>query len=151
MKKLLSGIFASLFCLSLVSCGGKAETPFDPAADAQTLLASNAFSESLTEIDPDIVCTLYGIDPDTVSSFAAYGSTGATAEELAIFSLTDADAAETALTALQYRVDDRIEELTNYLPDEITKLENAVLQIRGSSVLLVIAADYDPIYAFLEQ
>ena len=42
------------------------------------------------------------------------------------------------------------EALASYLPNEITKLQSAVTEARGSSVLLVIAADYGPVDTFLE-
>ena len=150
MKKILSGLLAAVLCLSLAACGGKEETPFDPAADAKTLLDSGAFTDGLEEIDRDIACTLYGIDETTVSDCAVYGSTGATAEELTIFTFSNHDDAGTALTALQNRVADRKEALAGYQPDEVTKLEGAVTQARGNSVLLVIAADYTPVETFLK-
>lgn len=150
MKRLLTGITTLALCLSLTACGGKDAAPFDPAADAEALLASGAFSEALTQIDQDTACLLYGLEADTVTGCAVYGSTGATAEELAIFTLTDEDAAKTALAALQTRVEDRKEALATYLPNELTKLDGAVAQQRGASVLLAIAADYAPVTAFLE-
>ena len=47
-------------------------------------------------------------------------------------------------------MEDRTEALASYLPNEITKLQSAVTEARGSSVLLVIAADYGPVDTFLE-
>ncbi len=149
MKKFLSGILLLTLCLSLTACGQGDRQPFDPAEDADTLLATTAFSEALESIDQDTACALYGIDPNTVSSCAVYGSTGATAEELAIFALTDADAAKAAATALGYRVEDRKEELEDYLPNEMDKLDHAVIDTVGNTVLLVIAADYGPVDDFL--
>ncbi|MEA4955214.1 MAG: hypothetical protein VB096_06840 [Pseudoflavonifractor sp.] len=70
MKKILSGLLAAALCLSLAACSSKEETPFDPAADAKTLLDSGAFTDRLEEIDRDIACTLYGIDEKTVSDCA---------------------------------------------------------------------------------
>lgn len=149
MKKYLPVIISSTLCLLLTACGGQEATPFDPAADAQTLLSSGAFSETLTEIDSATACGLYGIEASTISSCAVYGSTGTTAEELAIFLCTDEDAAATAAQQLNYRVEDRKEELANYLPDELPKLDDAIVETRGTSVLLVVAADYGPVDAFL--
>lgn len=146
-------MLSAALCLSLTACGGESSTPaeiFDPAADVQTLLDSGAFSETLTEIDQETACLLYGIDEATVTGSAVYGSTGATAEEVAIFTFGSEEDTAAAGTALQYRVEDRIEGLADYLPNEIPKLEKAVLEVRGSSVLLVIAADYAPVDAFLK-
>lgn len=151
MKKILSVIVSVGLCLSLCACGGekKAEVPFDPAADAKTLLESGCFSEELTEIPAEIACSTYGIDPANVTSSAFYGSTGTTAEELAILVLKDADSAKAALTALGYRVEDRTESMKSYIPTEVPKLEKAVTASRGNSVLLVVANDYGPVNTFL--
>ena len=81
------------------------------------------------------------------------GNTGVSLEELAIFTLTDGEAAEAALTALEYRVEDQKEsaaDYAGYLQNELPKLEGAVTRQRGNSVLLVIAADYGPVNDFLE-
>ncbi len=150
MKNILAGFLTAVFCLSLTACGGKEVKDFDPAADAQTLLSSSAFTETLEEIDRDTACSLYGIDSATVTGSAVYGSTGATAEELALFTFEDSDGAEAAATALGYRIEDRKEELADYLPDEISKLDEAVVETRGNSVLFVVAADYAPVDQLLE-
>ncbi len=153
MKRFLSGLWAAALGLTLCACGGgKAPQPFDPAADTQTLLSTTGlFSEALTGVDKPTACMLYGIDEDLVTDCAVYASTGATAEELAIFSLASEEDAQTVATALGYRVEDRIEGLRDYLPDEISKLENAVIKTQGASVLLVVAADYAGLADFLGE
>lgn len=151
MKRILLVFTALLLCLSLTACaGGEAPAePFDPAADGEALLGlEGAFTSSLTAIDVDVACALYGIDRDTVTSAAVYGATDS-AEELAVFAFTDESAAEDGAAALRGRVEDRREELADYLPGEIPKLDKAVVETRGSSALLVIAADYGPVDTFL--
>lgn len=151
MRRISALAAAAALCLTLSGCGG--DTPsaaFDPAADAQTLLdAPGVFSGAMTEIGADTACALYGIDPATVDACAVYAST-AGAEELAVFTFTDTDAAQAAAKQLGYRVEDRTDELRDYMPDELTKLDHAVVETRGASALLVIAADYTPVTAFLE-
>lgn len=150
MKKLL---FAALsLTLVLAACGGKGGegAAFSPD-DAKALLDSGAFSEALESIDRETACALYGIDEATVTGAAVYGSTGTTAEELAIFTLQDEEAAKAALTALGYRVEDRKEAMADYIPGEVVKLDKAVLEQRGTSVLLVIANDYAPVEERLKK
>ncbi len=144
MKKFPSVIISALLVLSLAACGGgQGEVkPFDPDADAKTLLeAQGVFSASMTAIDTEVACALYGIDETTVTGCAAYGATATSAEELAIFTFDSEDSAQAALKQLGYRIEDRTEELRDYLPDELPKLEGAVTQQRGASVLLLIAQD----------
>ena len=144
MKKILSGFLAAVLCLSLTACGGdKKEAALVPADTAKALMDGGAFSESLTEIDKATACTLYGIDEATVTDSAVYGSTGATAEEVAVFTFDNSDDATAALTALETRVTDRKDALKDYQPAEITKLDGAITEARGNSVLLVVASDYD--------
>lgn len=151
MRKFLCMTCSAALCLSLAACGGDKPAPvFEPEADAKALLAAEGvFSGTLTAIEQDVACALYGIDESTVTESAIYGST-VSAEELAIFTFSDETAAQTAGELLGYRVEDRQEELENYLPEELPKLDKAVVEVRGASALLVIAADYGPVETFLE-
>jgi len=149
MKRIILSVCTLGLCLALSACGGKPQAPFAPGDDGQTLLESGAFSEPLVEIDRDVACILYGIDQDTVSACAVYGSTGATAEELAIFTLQDSGGAEAALKALEQRVEDRRDEMEDYIPGELPKLDKAVVERREDSVLMVVASDYGPVEDFL--
>jgi len=159
MKKILSVILAGTLALSLTACGGgeKGESgkAFDPEADSQTLLDSGAFSGEPEEVDQATACALYGIDEATVESCKVYvGNVGVSLEELAVFTLSDEDAAETALTCLEYRVEDQKEAAAGYagfLQEELDKLDGAVVRRRDNSVLLVIAADYAPVETFLGE
>ena len=149
MKKFLCVLCSAAMCLSLAACG-KEKTEFSPAKDAAALHnTAGVFATALTQIDQATACALYGIDEATVTASAVFGSTSS-AEELAIFTLDSDEAAQAAQTALQYRVEDRLEELEDYMPGEMDKLKDAVIEKRGSSVLLVIAADYSPVSGFLE-
>ena len=144
-------LLTAALLLTLAACGGKSAAPFDPASDAQTLLTtSGVFGDSLEAVDQATACALYGIDEGSVTACAVYMANATSAEELAIFTLSDETAAQTAAKQLGYRVEDRVEELTGYLPTEIPKLEKAVVEARGNSVLLLIAANYDAAKPVLE-
>lgn len=155
MKKALSLLLLLSLFITLFSCGSKEPAPFDPERDAKTLLETEGvFSGELEEIDRSTACAVYGIEESTVTGAKVYmGNTGVSLEEVAIFTLTDDDAAQAALTALNYRIQDQREAAAGYaqfLQDELSKLDGALTQLRGSSVLLVVAADYGPVNAFLE-
>lgn len=152
MKKLLSVFLLTGLLLSLAACGGKeADPPRDfTTADAQTLLDSGAFSEPLEEIDLEIACSLYSLDQGKVTGAAVYGSTGATAEELAVFIFSDTDAATAAKANFETRITDRTEAMADYLPGEVPKLEKAVLEVRGATLLFVVANDYAPVEELLK-
>lgn len=152
MKKFLSVFLSGILVLSLAACGEKAPAAFDPARDAQALMdEAGIFVETLEAIDQTTACALYGIDESTVTASAVYMANATSAEEVAIFTLADEEATQAAAKQLGYRVDDRIDELTGYLPAEVPKLETAVVETRGNSVLLLVCSDYDGAKKVLEK
>lgn len=135
---------AVALCLLLGGCTQTASARPFQAGDAQTLLDSGAFSEPMEVMDQDLVCgTLYQIDAATVTECAVYTTLTAGAEELAVLVLQDETAAQEALTALEQRVADQKAALENYQPDEVGKLDNAILERRENTVLLLVPADAD--------
>lgn len=150
MKRLL--LPALMLCLCLTACGGGQEG-YDPETTAQALLDSGAFSQVLDTVDTETACdALYGgLDADTVEDGVVYASLSAGAEELAVLRLTDEDSAKTALAALEDRVAFQTEALRDYQPGEVGKLDSAIVEQKGNTVLLVVAADYDEAQAALDS
>lgn len=152
MKKFLSVFISGVLLLALSACGEKAPAAFDPAADVNALLDTpGVFGEALESVDQSTACALYGIDESTVTGSAVYMANATSAEEVAVFTLSGEDATQAAAKQLGYRVEDRIEELTTYLPNEVPKLEKAIVETRGNSVLLLICSDYDAAQKVLEK
>ncbi len=149
MKKFILCLLSAALVLSLAACGGKEseQAAFDPD-DAQSLLDSGAFSEALTEVEVEVACGRYGVDPDTVTGGAAYASSGLTAEELALFTFDTPQHAEDAGEAMKLWLKDQTEAMADYLPKEVSKLNDGVIEVRGNSVLLAVANDYGPIQTF---
>ncbi|MCI8478696.1 MAG: DUF4358 domain-containing protein [Oscillospiraceae bacterium] len=150
IKQLLP--FALAFALLLSACGGDTkEKEYDPAATAAALQESTAFSDALEALDKDVAAILYGLEEGTVQDCAVYTSLSAGAEEIAVLVLSDTDATSAALTALKNRVEDQKTALKDYQPAEVSKLDHAIIQQRGNSVLLVVAADPDAAQAVLDK
>lgn len=149
LVRLLPGVLA--LCLCLTACGGgDSAQGYDPAATAQALLDSAAFSDSLDSLDKDTAAVLYGIDASTITDCAVYTSLSMGAEEIAVLTLTDEAAAQTAKTALDKRVSDQITALESYMPDEVDKLNHAIVEQKGNSALLVVAADANAAQSVLD-
>lgn len=141
---------AAALCLLLSACGEKAAQTYDPAATAGALMESEAFSDALEALDKDVVAAYYGLDEGTLSDCAVYTSLTAGAEEIAVLTLSSEDAAKTALEALRGHVEDQKAALKDYQPGEVSKLDGAILDQRGSSALLVVAADKEAAQAVLD-
>lgn len=146
MKKILHMALALSLALALAACGGKEEKY--TTGDVQAMVDAGAFSEELEELDGDTAFLLYkladyGLDEGDVKKCAVLRSAGATCEEGAVLVFTSGDKAETAEAALKDYVQSQIDANTDYRPEEIPKLENAYIDRRGESLLLVVASDLD--------
>ena len=136
MRRMLLPLLALCLCLS--ACGGGEEQAagYDPAATAQALVDAGVFTQAVDTLDLETACTaLYGgLDPETVEEGVVYASLTAGAEELAVLKLNSQSAAEAALAALENRVAEQKEALEG-------KLDQAIVERRGNTVLLLVAGD----------
>ena len=69
------------------------------------------------------------------------GGSGATAESLAVFEASDADAAQRIVDTLQTFTDSWIKGYSDYKPEEVPKLESALLEQDGVYVVFCVTAD----------
>jgi len=151
MKKLL--VLALALTLVLTACGGEENDapPLYNAADVTAIDGMGAFDADLDDmegLDADIAFMLYkledaGLEQEDLKSCSGRRSAGATCEEAAVLVFTDSDKAEIAVDALKDYIQRQIDENMDYRPAEIPKLENAWIDRRGESVLLVVANDID--------
>ena len=161
MKKYIIMLLAGLMALSLTACGQTERTPESrrfELSDPQMLAEAGVFSEELEELDADTAFALYlladcGLTLEDLTAAAVLRSAGATCEEMAVlyFDVDDWDEkVEKAAQALEDYVQRQIASNVNYRPDEIPKLENALVEARGNRVVMVIANDVEKAKELLE-
>lgn len=75
----------------------------------------------------------------------------ATPEMIVVLSAIDADALASATEALEAYRAATLEEYRDYRPDEIPKLENAVLRAKGLKVALIVSKDAQAAAKSLEE
>lgn len=153
MKQILTRLIPAVLvlCLTLTACGKEESgAGYDPAATAQALLDSGAFTDTLETTDKDTVAILYGVEADSIVDCACYTSLSAGAEEIAVLTMKDADSAKAAMAGMETRVADQKAALESYQPDEVSKLDKAILTQSGNTVVLVVAADADKAQSTLD-
>ena len=65
--------------------------------------------------------------------------------------LKDDAAVSAAKEAVQKRIDDQTSNYEGYRPDELFRLENAVIEVRGSYLLFSISPDNDTVTKLFED
>lgn len=142
MKKKLVLLFAALLAVSLMGCSSN--SPKSSAGytveDAQVLLDAGVFNGEMGKIELGTVAMLYDIDRDTIKDGVSYlaSDTSVSADELTILILTDEEAAKTAETACEKRLDSQLNTAKNYTPAAVPRLEGAVIRRQGNTVLLAV-------------
>ena len=143
MKRILPLLAALLAALLLTACSAGGEKKPLPAAEdlAKTMLDSGVFADALEAADPDIAAYLYGLAETDGVELHSWLSTGATAEEFSLFVCADDAALKTVRESVDARLEFQKRTFADYAPDEVPKLEGALVRVRDNTLALCVAAD----------
>ena len=126
------------FCLFAGCASG---TAVDVKTLAQQIANDVSFDEPLTELDPESAERVFRVEADEVAAVGAWVGSGATVDEVCVWDANDNDDAEDIEEVLAARVASRTEDYQDYKPDEVPKLEQAVLVRNGKYVALCVGPD----------
>ncbi|MCR4614754.1 MAG: DUF4358 domain-containing protein [Clostridiales bacterium] len=145
MKKIISVVLLILVCLSVFSCCGKETKDDDEILDltvlAESLRTEIEYTYPMESVEKEVALDSYFVDANDVASVVMYSSGSASAEEVAAFTATSAEAAERICDAAKQRIADQIELYTDYVPEEIPKLNNAIVYQKGLYVVVSVSPD----------
>lgn len=119
---------------------------------ADELLAGGEYSETLQELSKEVaLARLYSIDADKIEDAAFYTNSQATAEEIAVIKVKSEADVTLVKDSFNTRIADQKEACVDYLPDEMPKLENAIVYSNGCYVILSISVDSTKIDAIISD
>ena len=149
-KRIMTVLLSALLLLS--GCGGGGEKSAYTAEDVTALLDAGAFSGEMEQVDGSVAAGLFGLDASTVEEITCYMAinSSVSADEVAVFVLADEEAAQAAESACQAHVESRIESSAQSCPDQVPKLEDAVIRRLGNTVLLAVG-ETEPLAKALED
>ena len=143
-------IFVAIIVIIVIIIGTKVifidknkNVKIDISKLAAELLDSQIFEDNLDEIDKETVIKRYGFNSEIIKNIKAYIGTGATSEEILIIELSDKNGIEEIEKNIEMKIEERKNDFQNYLPQEIFKLENYVLENKGNYIILCISNNYD--------
>ena len=127
----------------LSGCGKEAAAEVDVSTVADAVKGGITFQDELKEIDGSILENFYPtVDQSMLKGFKLYkSSSGATAEEIAVFEAKDADGVKALEAAVATRLEDLTLQFEDYIPAEMKKIQDAVRGTYGNVVVLVVAED----------
>ena len=141
--KVMSVVCVLALLLTLTACGGSDSQPQRSAAEiADAIYSTQTFQDTLNAIDSDMLGDYYRIDAADLTDSKVYVSGSfSTAEEIAVFQASSSDAVENIKKAIDTRLEDLKLAFENYVPGEMTKINDPVLITKGTTVVLVLADD----------
>lgn len=153
MKKKILLLFTILLSLSIVlsACEGnqgkdsQVNQKLQDASSAEIgdyLLRTLKFEDTLTKVDKDLMKDLYLVGAKDFEDGSLYVPTY-TSEEIAVIKLKEANAKE--LDSYKKIFSDRVELQKSafgvYRPEEVTKLDEALIYCEGNTAILVVSND----------
>lgn len=146
-KSMLVILCVVLLTAALAACSSQPDPspspaePVVPAAAAKTMCEKVAFADLMSEADAATVRRIFALDAAAVPDAAGYLSTGATAEELFVFSCADESGVGTVKKAVETRLGSQREGYADYGPAEVPKIDAAVVETRGLVVFVCVCDD----------
>ena len=134
------GAFTVLMLLGLCACGGKT-VDLDTQALADELQKSVAFDSTMQAASAEELGYYFEIPENT--DICGYMSNGATAEEIIVARCADASAAQALETGISAYLQDQTAEMEKYMPEEVARLNGAILERNENCVVLCVTSDAD--------
>lgn len=141
---------AVITAMVLLQAGcGRSVKEIDAAALAQSLTNEVSFDDEMENVDDDTI-SMYIDVPENIESVMYMGS-GETAEEVAVFTAEDENAAGEMLENVKSHLDDQIASFKAYKAEEVKRVEEAVLEQKGKYVILCVSADSSKAKELIEE
>lgn len=134
----LTAVLAAL-ALFAAGCGSNAAKEIDAQALADSLATGTTYDDELQKMENELVDVYFDMEED-VTAFLYMGS-GSTAEEAAVFEAPDEESAKKQLEHVKAYLADQSESFRDYIPEEVKRVEDAVVEQRGKYVILCVSAD----------
>lgn len=129
---------ALIALLVLLVCGCGKKEMIEISELSSTLAESVSFSEQLTEIDASNIEKRYALNSKDYTEITAFVGTLSTCDEYVIVKTENPEAITEKFNKY---IEKKREEYKVYRPDEVYKLDSAVIETHNKSVVMIITAD----------
>lgn len=143
LKKIICLLLAVVMVLSMTACGKdkKEETKeYDGNALMQALLNQVKFDDAMSSVGD--FATLYFPEVPSTATISMYTGSGYYADEVVLITMKSAEDLETVMASVDKHIEQMTAQFKNYIPEEVAKIDNAVIWQGGSHVIVCISSDY---------
>lgn len=149
-KRIISILAAALAILMVAGCSPKKS--LDAENFITEVMANVSYDDELIKVPEKTAETLYNLSFAGLESYTLYASaTSATANELMVMKVKDSAAEAKAKEAIETRKKDLIVLYESYRPEEIKRLDNALLTTEGGHVIFSVSNDNAKVEEYLKS
>ena len=138
-------IFATLIVCTIVRKNVNSDIQININELADRIVSSSSFEDELAKIDNELAINLYNFEQETIEEIVAYQGSGASSEEILILKVKDANDLNNETEKIEARLKEREETFASYLPKEVSKIQNHILEQKGNYIILCICNDYNTV------
>lgn len=145
MKKLIALMMTLVMTLSLAACSqsGNSGKTADLPKVLETMKSEVGFSDVI-ELDEGGLKTNYGIEAEDVKQFAALvDASGIKCEEVVLIEATDADAAKRVKEQLDKRLESKLAQNKDYLPEQYAIIKKCSVEQDGNYVSMIVGEQHE--------
>lgn len=139
-------------CLALSGCGESVAQEPMPCEELASIIAEAPvrFEELVSQERKETVAYL-GIDGELLTDSALWmDASAATTELVAVLTATDEKSVKALESDVKRFLEDMLDTYQDYAPDEVPKLKDAILEVRGRQLILIISKDASAAKAALD-
>ena len=108
---------------------------------AAKIMETGAFTDDLAKIDSEMIKDDYGFTNEEIKEIVSYQGSGATSEEIVILQVNDKSNLNSVKEKINTRLTERKEAFESYLPEEVFKINNNILEVKGNYIIMCISND----------
>lgn len=133
-------VLVSVF--GLAACGKKEEEKktLDPQAAFQALLTQLEYDTELKDVGDS--GAMYFPDLPEGATVKMYAGSGYYADKVALITVAQESDVDAAMNSVKTHVQQLRSQFQSYIPEEVPKIDNAVIWQQGTSIILCISPDY---------
>ncbi len=133
--------------VQIYSGGGSA----DLEGFANELLATVGFKDTLAKVNDSVTGRIFELGEGEALAGIVYTGGGGTAEEFAAFEADSPEKAEELAMKLRKRVEKRKGDFEGYKPEEMQKLNNALVTVKGNCAVMCVSDNNDAAQSAIDK
>ena len=138
-------IFAILIISTVIRKNLNSDIQININELADRIASSSCFEDELEKIDGELAINLYDFETETIEEIVSYQGSGASSEEILILKVKNANDLNNETEKIETRLKEKEEAFASYLPKEVSKIQNRILEKKGNYIILCICNDYNTV------